>query len=155
MKLSPNGFLLIAEFEGLRLSPYYATAEEKEKGIVTIGYGNTFYENGTKVKITDAPITKTEALRLLQLTSDKFATKVNSLITKQLTQNQFDALVSLAYNIGLGNFAKSTALKLVNNNPLDPNIAHYIKAWNKQAGKVLPGLVNRRKKEAELYFKSL
>ncbi len=153
MKLSPKGFMLIAEFEGLRLSPYYATAEEKAKGIVTIGYGNTFYTDGSKVKITDPPITKTEALQLLQITSDKFALKVNSLITKQLTQNQFDALVSLAYNIGLGAFAKSTALKLANINPQDQNIAHYMKAWNKQAGKVLPGLVNRRQKEVELYFK--
>lgn len=154
MKLSPKGFLLIAEFEGLSLKPYYATAEEKAKGIVTIGYGNTFYENGTKVAITDKPITKTEALRLLQITTDKFASKVESLIFKKLTQNQFDALVSLAYNIGLGNFAKSTLLKLVNTNPIDANIRHWFMVWNKQAGKVLNGLTTRRKKEADLYFAS-
>jgi len=153
MKLSPNGFLLIAEFEGLSLKPYYATEEEKKKGIVTIGYGNTFYENGSKVKITDSPITKTEALRLLQLTADKFALKVDDLIDKLITQNQFDALVSLAYNIGLGAFAKSTVLKLVNTNPINPTIRHWFLAWNKQAGKVLNGLTTRRKKEADLYFK--
>lgn len=153
MKLSPNGFLLIAEFEGLKLNPYYATAEEKAKGIVTIGYGNTFYENGTKVAITDKPITKTEALRLLQITTDKFASKVESLLQKKVNQNQFDALVSLAYNIGLGNFSKSTLLRLVNENPIDANIKHWFLVWNKQSGKVLNGLTARRKREAELYFK--
>jgi len=153
MKLSPNGFLLIAEFEGLILKPYYATAEEKTKGIVTIGYGNTFYPNGTKVTITDKPITKTEALRLLQITTDKFASKVDALIDKSVNQNQFDALVSLSYNIGLSAFAKSTLLKLVNTNPSDANIRHWFMVWNKQAGKVLNGLTSRRKKEADLYFK--
>jgi len=153
MKLSPNGFLLIAEFEGLRLSPYYATAEEKAKGIVTIGYGNTFYENGSKVQITDKPITKTEALRLLQLTTNSFAKKVFSLLTKEVNQNQFDAMVSLAYNIGLSAFKNSSVLRLANVNPNDKNIAKWFMAWNKQAGKVLPGLTIRREKESKLYFK--
>lgn len=153
MKLSPNGFLLIAEFEGLRLSPYYATAEEKAKGIVTIGYGSTFYPNGTKVKIADPPITKTKAMELLQITANSFAEKVNDLIKKEVNQNQFDALVSLAYNIGIGAFKVSSVLRLVNSNPNDPNIKNWFLAWNKQAGKVLSGLTARREKEVKLYFK--
>lgn len=154
MKLSPNGFLIIAEFEGLSLKPYYATAEEKVKGIATIGFGSTFHPNGQKVKITDKALTKTEALGLLQTTTDGFALKVASLIDKPLKQNQFDALVSLAFNIGLGAFAKSTLLKLVNANPTDPNIKHWFLVWNKQAGKVLNGLTKRRQKEVDLYFKN-
>lgn len=153
MKLSPNGFLLIAEFEGLRLSPYYATAEEKAKGIVTIGYGSTFYPNGTKVKIADPPITKTKAMELLQITANSFAEKVNDLIKKEVNQNQFDALVSLAYNIGIGAFKVSSVLRLVNSNPNDPNIKNWFLAWNKQAGKILSGLTARREKEVKLYFK--
>jgi len=153
MKLSPNGFMIIAEFEGLRLNPYYATAEEQKKGIVTIGYGNTFYEDGAKVKITDAPITKTQALRLLQITTDKFSIKVAELLKKEVNQNQFDAMVSLAYNIGLGAFKTSSVLRLANQDPNDINIKKWFIAWNKQAGKVLQGLVNRREKEVELYFK--
>ena len=153
MKLSPNGFLLIAEFEGLRLSPYYATAEEKAKGIVTIGYGSTFYPNGTKVKITDPPITKTKAMELLQITANSFAEKVNDLIKKEVNQNQFDALVSLSYNIGIGAFKTSSVLRLVNSNPKDPNIKNWFLVWNKQAGKVLSGLTARREKEVKLYFK--
>ena len=152
MKLSINGLKLIAEFEGLRLSPYYATDLEKQKGIVTIGYGSTFYPDGAKVQIKDLPITKERALELLKVTADTFALKVNALVDKPLTQNQFDALVSLAYNIGLGNFAKSTVLRLVNVNPIDQNIGHWFMAWNKQSGKVLNGLTKRRQKEIDLYF---
>jgi lysozyme len=152
MKINDIGLKLIADFEGLSLVPYYATAEEKQKGIVTIGYGNTFYPNGTKVKITDVQITKAKAMEYLKFVADSFAVKVDSLVTSNVTQNQFNALVSLAYNIGLGNFDKSTILKLVNNNPNDGNIAKEFLKWNKQAGKVLNGLTNRRIKESALYF---
>jgi lysozyme len=152
MKINDIGLKLIADFEGLSLVPYYATAEEKTKGIVTIGYGNTFYPNGTKVKITDPQISKAKAMEYLRFVADSFAVKVDSLVTSNVTQNQFNALVSLAYNIGLGNFGKSTILKLVNNNPNDGNIAKEFLRWNKQAGKVLNGLTNRRIKESALYF---
>jgi lysozyme len=152
MKINDIGLKLIADFEGLSLVPYYATAEEKIKGIVTIGYGNTFYPNGTKVKITDASITKVKAMEYLKFIADSFAVKVDSLVVSNVTQNQFNALVSLAYNIGLGNFGKSTILKLVNNNTNDANIAKEFLKWNKQAGKVLNGLTNRRIKESALYF---
>jgi lysozyme len=155
MKLNDKGYRLIAGFEGLRLSPYYATEEEKRKGIVTLGYGNTSYPNGTKVKITDAKISEVEAFEMLKVVSDNFASKVHSLIKKDVTQNQFSALVSLAYNIGLGNFGKSTLLKLVNINPNDAMISKEFLKWNKQSGKVLNGLTNRRIKESALYYSKL
>lgn len=143
---------LIAEFEGFSDRPYYATAEEKLKGIVTIGYGNTFYPDGSKVKITDAKITKEKALEILDYTVNKFRVQVKKYLKKEVTKNQEDALVSLAYNIGIGNFSKSTLLKLVNINPNDANIAKEFLKWNKQAGKELKGLTNRRIKESALYF---
>jgi len=152
MKLDENGVKLIASFEGLRLSPYYATELEKQKGIVTIGYGSTFYDNGKKVQITDAQITEDRALELLTVVANAFALKVGSLITKEVNQNQFNALVSLAYNIGINAFKVSTVLRLVNNNPTDANIAKAFLMWNKQAGKELKGLTNRRIKESALYF---
>ena len=65
---------------------------------------------------------------------------------------QFDALVSFAYNVGVGNFAKSTLLKKVNANPNDPTIRSEFEKWNKANGRVLKGLVTRRKEEADLYF---
>lgn len=147
MKLDKKGLDLIAEFEGLSLKPYLCSAK-----VPTIGYGSTFYENGTKVKLTDAPITKQRAEQLLKNTADKFADKVAVLITKPVTQNQFNALVSFAFNVGVSALKVSTLLKLVNNNPNDGNIAKEFLKWNKAGGRVVQGLTNRRIKESALYF---
>ena len=147
MKLNDKGYNLIKEFEGLRLKPYLCSA-----GVPTIGYGNTFYENGTKVKLTDAPITKERAETLFKALADMFAGRVLPLIKKPVTQNQFNALVSFAYNVGVTSLAKSTLLKLINNNPNDANIAKEFLKWNKAGGKVVNGLTNRRIKESVLYF---
>ena len=143
---------LITEFEGFSDRPYYATAEEKLKGIVTIGYGNTFYPDGTKVKITDSKMTIEKGLYILEKLVEKFRIQVKKYVKKELTKNQEDALVSFAYNVGIGNFSKSTLLKLVNINPNDGMIAKEFLKWNKQAGKELKGLTNRRIKESALYF---
>jgi len=70
-----------------------------------------------------------------------------------INQNQFDALVSFVFNCGSGNFAKSTLLKKIKVNPHDPLITKWFAVWNKGGGKVLSGLVRRRKEEIELYFK--
>ena len=147
MRLDKKGLDLIAEFEGLSLKPYLCSAK-----VPTIGYGSTFYENGTKVKLTDAPITKQRAEQLLKNTADKFAEKVAVLITKPVTQNQFNALVSFAFNVGVSALKVSTLLKLVNNNPNDGNIAKELLKWNKAGGRVVQGLTNRRIKESALYF---
>lgn len=147
MKLDKKGLDLIAEFEGLSLKPYLCSAN-----VPTIGYGSTFYENGTKVKLTDAPITKQRAEQLLKNTADKFAEKVAVLIIKPVTQNQFNALVSFAFNVGVSALKISTLLKLVNNNPNDGNIAKEFLKWNKAGGRVVQGLTNRRIKESALYF---
>lgn len=147
MKLNDKGYNLIKEFEGLKLKPYLCSA-----GVPTIGYGNTFYENGTKVKLTDAPITKERAEILFKSLAGKFAVKVVPLIKKPITQNQFNALVSFAYNVGVTALQNSTLLKLVNNNPNDANISKEFLKWNKASGKVVNGLTNRRIKESALYF---
>jgi lysozyme len=147
MKLDKRGYDLIKEFEGLRLKPYLCSAN-----VPTIGYGNTFYENGTKVKLTDAPITKERAETLFKSLADRFAVRVLPLIKKPVTQNQFNALVSFAYNVGVTALSNSTLLRLVNNNPNDANIAKEFLKWNKAGGRVVNGLTNRRIKESALYF---
>lgn len=147
MKLNDKGYNLIKEFEGLKLKPYLCSAN-----VPTIGYGNTFYENGTKVKLTDAPITKERAETLFKSLADKFAIKVLPLIKKPITQNQFNALVSFAYNVGTMALQNSTLLKLVNNNPNDVNIAKEFLKWNKVNKLPIQGLTNRRIKESSLYF---
>jgi len=147
MKLNSVGYNLIKEFEGLSLKPYKCSA-----GVPTIGYGSTYYENGTKVNMSDAPITKQRAEQLLQHTADRFASKVANLLKKPVTQNQFNALVSFAYNVGSGALASSTLLKLVNINPNDAMISKEFLKWTKAGGVKNKGLENRRIKESALYF---
>ena len=147
MKIDKKGLSLIAEFEGLSLKPYKCSA-----GVPTIGYGSTYYENGTRVQMSDAPITKQRAEQLLHYTADRFASKVFNLLKKPVTQNQFNALVSFAFNVGSGALASSTLLKLVNINPNDAMIAKEFLRWNKAGGKPIQGLTNRRIKESALYF---
>jgi len=118
MKLNDKGYNLIKEFEGLKLKPYLCSAQ-----VPTIGYGSTYYENGTKVKLTDAPITKERADALFKIVADDFAKRVVPLIKKPVTQNQFNALVSFAFNLGVRALQNSTLLRLVNINPNDANIA--------------------------------
>lgn len=155
MKLDTNGYNLIAKFEGLRLYPYLCSAK-----VPTIGYGNTFYPNGRKVTMKDPPITQAKALELLKFVADMFAKDVTSLVKSKINQNQFNALVSFAFNLGSDidadnipeGLGDSTLLKKVNANPNDPAIEKEFLKWNKAGGKVLAGLTKRRTQEAKLYF---
>jgi lysozyme len=147
MKLDESGYKLIQEFEGLSLVPYLCSAK-----VPTIGYGNTFYPSGKKVTMQDQPISLATAKWMLKETADKFAADVDKLIKSKLTQNQFNAIVSFAFNLGLTSLGRSTLLKKVNINPNDPTIAAEFAKWNKAGGKVLNGLTKRRAKEAKLYF---
>lgn len=146
-KLDENGYKLIQEVEGLSLVPYKCSA-----GVATIGYGVTFYPSGKKVTLQDAPISLATAKWMLKETANKFAADVDKMIKANINQNQFNAIVSLAYNIGLAGIAKSSLLKKVNANPNDPTIRNSFLVWNKAGGKVLNGLTKRRTKEANLYF---
>lgn len=146
MKLNKAGKDLIKSFEGLRLSAYRCSANKE-----TIGFGNTFYEDGSPVKMGDT-ITKERADLLFELIANSFSERVSKEVKTILTDNQFSALVSIAYNIGIGNLQKSTLLKKVNFNPNDPSIRAEFMKWNKAGGKVLSGLTRRREAEAKLYF---
>jgi lysozyme len=147
MKLNKEGADLIKEFEGCKLKAYQCSAKKW-----TIGYGNTFFEDGTAVKIGDA-ITQQKAEQLFEIIANEFAGKVAKLVTAMVTLNQFGALVSFAYNCGVVNLQKSTLLKKVNANPNDLTIRAEFMKWNKAGGKVLAGLTRRREAEANLYFK--
>jgi len=147
MILDNRGYLLITKFEGLRLKPYLCSAK-----IPTIGYGNTYYPDGKRVTLLDKDITKQEAFDMFKEVANRFAKRVNELVITELTQNQFNSLVSFAYNVGTGNFSSSTLLKKVNKNPNDLTIKAEFLRWNKAGGKVINGLTNRRNEEADLYF---
>ncbi len=146
MTVSDKGIELIKKFEGLSLKPYLCPAR-----IPTIGYGNTFYEDGTKVTMSDKLITPERATAMLKVVVSQFAVGVAKLITfKGVSQHQFDALVSFAYNVGLGNLKSSTLLKRVNKNEMELASMEF-KKWDKAGGKVLAGLTKRREAEAMLF----
>lgn len=146
-KLSQKGLELIKQFEGLSLTPYVCAG-----GINTIGYGNTYYTNGKKVTLQDKPITKEQAEELLKFSLSTYEKAVDSFCRDDISQSQFDALVSFAYNLGTGALQKSTLIKKVNANPKDVTIADEFMKWNKANGKVLVGLTKRRQAEANHYF---
>jgi lysozyme len=148
MKINQLGIDLIKQFEGCKLSPYKCSA-----GVATIGYGSTFYPNNIRVQMSDKPITKEYAEELLKSNLKVFEDGVSRYVKSKINSNQFSALVSFAFNLGVGNLAKSTLLKLVNKNPSDPAINLEFMKWNKANGKVLAGLTRRRQAESELYFK--
>ena len=154
MRVSKDGLELIKGFEGLSLTPYKCSA-----GIPTIGYGSTYYKNGARVLMSDPPITLEEANELLLSTVACFEDGVNEAVKVPLTQDQFDALVSLAYNIGLGRvkkpskagFKTSTLLRRLNSK-MYIEAAHQFLVWNRAGGVVNSGLVDRRWKERQLFL---
>ena len=145
MTVSPFGVDLICGFEGKRLTAY-----DDGVGVWTIGFGTTVYPNGIKVKKGD---TCTEAQAKTYMAHDlkKFEATVNKAVTVQLNQNQFDALVSLAYNIGTNAFSKSTLVKKLNANDIR-GAADQFDVWVNAGGKHMQGLVNRRAKEKALFL---
>lgn len=154
MTLSEKGETLIKHFESCRLEAY-----QDSKGIWTVGWGNTSYENGARVKSGDR-LSQHRADDLFKRIVQHFVNDVNYL-TKgtYLKQQQFDALVSFAYNLGsdidIDNIAEglgdSTLLKLIKLDNKHPEIPSQFRKWNKSDGKVLAGLTRRRKAEAWLY----
>jgi lysozyme len=146
MQLNDKGKDLIKFYEGCKLVAYKCSAAKD-----TIGYGNTFYENGTPVKPGDK-ISQERANELFEIIAKDFADKVKPLIKSTVTPNQFAALTSFAYNAGIGNLKSSTLLKKVNANPNDPSIALEFAKWVRANNKVLAGLEKRRAAETKLYF---
>ncbi|MDS7935684.1 lysozyme [Acinetobacter sp. V91_7] len=143
---SQIGINLISGFESTQLKAY-----DDGVGVWTIGIGTTVYPNGTKVKKGDT-CTLEQAKSYFKYDLAKFEKTVNESVAVPLTQNQFDALVSLTYNIGSGAFKGSTLLKRLNTKDYSSAADQFL-VWNKADGKVLNGLVRRRAAERELFLK--
>ena len=144
MKISEEGKDLIKLFEGVRLKAYKCSA-----GVPTIGFGNTYYPNGDKVKMGDT-ITLEQARDLFDDLIVRYERIVESKLKVDVKQNEFDALVSHTYNTG----GSSTLFKLVNMEAPKEKIKNWFTTKYITAnGKRLQGLVNRRLKEWELYNK--
>jgi GH24 family phage-related lysozyme (muramidase) len=143
MNVSPEGAQLIKNFEGLRLKSYKC-----QSGIWTVGYGVTGPDIGPNTEIT-----KIEADRLFLNLLKHFEQNVRERLKVQVNQNEFDALVSFAYNVGLGAFSSSTLLKLLNSNATRSIVASEFSRWVKGAnGKPIEGLKVRREKEKQLFL---
>lgn len=131
---------LVAEFEGCRLEAYICPA-----GVLTIGYGHT----GDDV-FPGQVISQEEAVELLDQDLNKFRQAVVRLVDVSLTENQFAALVSFTFNVGVGALQKSTLLRKLNAGDYE-GAANEFKRWNKGGGQILRGLVRRREAEEKLF----
>ena len=134
----------IKDHEGLRLTAY-----QDGGGVWTIGYGHT----GSDVR-EGLTIPLSEAERLLTRDLRTAEGYVNGAVKVKLTQNQFDALVSFVYNIGGDAFEKSTLLRLLNAGEYEGAANQFLR-WNKDNGKVIDGLTNRRRKERDLFLRGM
>lgn len=138
---------LIRRFEGLYLSPYICPA-----GVPTIGYGATYYEDGTRVTLRDAPITRVRAEALLlwhvQTVYLPAVLKLCPAIVHE-TPGRIAALIDWTFNLGAGQLKASTLRKRVNSGDW-ADVPDQIRKWNKAGGRVLRGLTIRREAEAQL-----
>ena len=139
MKIGLKGLNLIKESEGFEEDAYKCPA-----GVLTIGYGHTSdVQEGDVVTLKEAEILLIEDL-------DWAEGVVNRNVKVELNQNEFDALVSFVFNVGSGNFRSSTLLKRLNNGGYY-SVPRELNRWNKGGGRVLKGLVRRRKAEGILF----
>lgn len=136
------GLELIKSFEGLRLEKYRDAV-----GKWTIGYGHLILENES----FPGALTLAEAEDLLRADLNMTERGVRRQVTVDLNQNQFDALVAFAFNVGLGNLQSSTLLRLLNQGQY-PAAADQLPRWNKAGGKELLGLTRRRAAERKLFL---
>lgn len=146
ISISKTGIDLISSFEGIRLNAY-----DDGVGVWTIGIGTTTYPNGVNVKKGDK-CTLEQAKEYFAHDLKRFESSVNNLVKVPLTQNQFDALVSLVYNIGQTAFGNSTLLKKLNSKDYQGAADQFLR-WNRGGGKVMKGLVRRREAERALFLK--
>lgn len=149
MKTSLEGIALIKKFEGLRLKAYPDPGTGGEPW--TIGYGTTSAAGVGKIT-KGMTITEVQAESMLVRSLEAYEAGVLKALARTPTQHQLDAMVSLAYNIGVGAFAKSSVVKFYNAGDI-AKAADAFLMWSKAAGKTLPGLVVRRQAERDLFLK--
>ncbi len=149
MRTNKAGLDLVKKWEGLRLDAYPDPATGGEPW--TIGYGHTSAAGLPKV-YKGLSITEKEAEEILVRDLAIYESEVLKKLTRTPNENQFAAMVSLCYNIGPGNFSKSSVLRLFNDGNMQA-AADAFRLWNKAAGKVMQGLVNRREDERLLFLK--
>lgn len=146
MKISQKGLNLIKRFEGCHLEPY-----KDPIGLWTVGWGHLIGDGKSLPVEWFRRLTQDEADKLLEKDLEKFERGVLRLCPNNLTQHRFDALISFAYNLGLGNLQISTLRQKHNRNDVFGAAKEFLR-WNKAGGKVFRGLTLRRQAESDLYL---
>lgn len=144
MITSPNGIELIKSFEAFRANAYHL--EVDPPNVWTVGYG---YTHGVKPGLT---VTEEEATALLCQECRRIESAINPLFQSRVSQNQFDAIVSFTYNLGVGAFQGSTLLKMLNNGDYAGAADQFPKWVHSSGGNILSGLVRRRNAERDLFL---
>lgn len=144
MRLSEAGIKFIQTWEGLELKAY-----RDSKGLPTIGIGTTRYPDGTKVQMGDS-CTEAQAYEWFRFDIARFEAFINRVIKISLNQNQFDALISLVYNIGETNFTEGTVDYKLNANQIEAALQAWLK-YVYSGGRKIDGLANRRIAEVKLF----
>lgn len=143
---------LIKQFEGLRLKVYCdrcakdwdkCTCKKEEKGLATIGYGHRCHESHPE-------ITPEKAVCMLEEDINATMNQISRVIIRSITENQWAALISFTFNLGIGRLKTSTLLKMINSGLADSAGDEFLR-WNKDGGKVVKGLTARREKEREVF----
>ncbi len=138
-RANAEGVAIIKEYEGLHLTPYLCPAK-----VWTIGYGHT------RTVRAGMAVTREEALALLDEDLRVFERAVQRLVTVPINDNQFSALVSFVFNVGIANFERSTLLKLLNRAWYE-QVPAQLTRWSRAGGEILGGLARRRAAEAQLW----
>ena len=142
-----NAIDLIKQFEGFRAEAYKCPA-----GIWTIGYGTTQVD-GQPVR-EGMTISREQALQYAQQEVNKLWSKIESILKVKINDNQMNALVDFAYNLGFNALKNSTLMRLINESKFD-EAANQFSRWVYAGGKVLPGLVKRREAERQLFLQNV
>jgi lysozyme len=155
MRMSINGIRLLAQWEGSRSHVY-----QDAVGNDTIGVGHLLTDqdlqtgqiiiNGVPVNYYDG-LTENQIFDLLAQDLEQFEQAVTNKVTVPLNQNQFDVLTSFAFNVGIGNFSRSTLLKVLNQGRYE-QVPYELRRWTTADGQELPGLVKRRNNEIQLWY---
>ena len=146
MNISERGLALIKSFESYRGYPYYDSVK-----VPTIGYGTTYYPDGRRVRMTDAPVSEAQASEMLMVMLRDFEDAITGALDVAVTQSQFDALVCWAYNVGIKAATGSTLMRMLNAGDVEGAANQFLR-WNKAGGVPLPGLSRRREAERQLFL---
>ena len=146
MRINNAGIEIIKAFEGFSAKVYLDPI-----GIPTVGFGSTWDVDGNRITVDHPEVTEKEATRLLQKEVRHVEAAIGKLIKAEITENMFSSLGSFAYNVGTGNLQRST-LRMKLNRGWYLEAADEFPKWRRAGGKILSGLVRRRKAEMGLFL---